>query len=358
MEKGREGLLTGVYAVVHMAADLSCAFLMYAYVIGKGQWYLWLLAYNFCAFAMQMPIGLIADGLDRNSQAAAGGCIGVLAGLGLGAAGYPGAASVIAGLGNACFHAGGGIDVLNTSHGKMTPLGIFVAPGAMGIFLGGILGRRGPGPALGISFLMVLSAAIIWVVSDRQGLWHSSGNVPFSLEMAASGHSSSWLPAACFLGTVILRSYSGMVQSFPWKEHVAGSAWLLTGAVVLGKMAGGILGDRLGPREAALRSMCAAGAGFICLRFPVPGILAVLFWNMSMPLTLWAAARAFPGARGFSFGLLTFGLFLGFCPVYLEGNCVQPGSAGVWAAPSSPVGMAFMALVSLFILRWGLERVK
>ncbi len=64
--------MTGIYALVHMAVDLSCAFLVYTYVLGGEQWYLWLLLYNFCAFALQMPIGAAADRLDRNSCVAVG----------------------------------------------------------------------------------------------------------------------------------------------------------------------------------------------------------------------------------------------------------------------------------------------
>ena len=45
--------MTGIYALVHMAVDLSCAFLVYTYVLGGEQWYLWMLLYNFCAFALQ-----------------------------------------------------------------------------------------------------------------------------------------------------------------------------------------------------------------------------------------------------------------------------------------------------------------
>ena len=107
--------MTGIYALVHMAVDLSCAFLVYTYVLGGEQWYLWLLLYNFCAFALQMPIGAAADRLDRNSCVAVGGCAGVLAGLLLGIVGFPAGAAVVAGIGNACFHVGGGIDVLNRS---------------------------------------------------------------------------------------------------------------------------------------------------------------------------------------------------------------------------------------------------
>ena len=104
--------------------------------------------------------------------------------------------------------------------------------------------------------------------------------------------------------------------------------------------------------------MSAAAVGFLCLDSPAAAILAVFCWNMSMPMTLWSVSQVFPGAKGFSFGLLTFGLFIGFCPVYLEGfggNAQRGLNSG---AASSPVGMALMAVMSLLLLGWGLRQVK
>ena len=221
--------MTGIYALVHMAVDLSCAFLVYTYVLGGEQWYLWLRLYNFCAFALQMPIGAAADRLDRNSCVAVGGCAGVLAGLLLGIVGFPAGAAVVAGIGNACFHVGGGIDVLNRSERRAAPLGIFVAPGALGIFLGTMLGRAGTEAAVWIGGLLILSAVVIRAAAGREKLWLTSGNAPFSFSVPSSSVPSSSMPsssvpsdrtlmaAACFLAAVILRSYSGMIQNFPWK---------------------------------------------------------------------------------------------------------------------------------------------
>ena len=44
------------------------------------------------------------------------------------------------------------------------------------------------------------------------------------------------------------------------------------------------------------------------------GVLGVLLFNMTMPITLRQACKAVPGMEGFGFGLLTFGLFLGYIP--------------------------------------------
>ena len=113
---------------------------------------------------------------------------------------------------------------------------------------------------------------------------------------------------------VVLRSYAGISQAFPWR-----GAWVLplTLALVLGKAAGGFVMDRLGPERAAGASLGLAAALYLASALPLPGVLAVFFFNMTMPITLCAAARLLPGAKGFTFGLLTFGLFLGFLPEFL-----------------------------------------
>ena len=350
--------MTGIYGLIHMAVDLSCAFLVYAFVVGGEHWYIWLLAYNFCAFALQMPIGAGADRLDRNSLVAAGGCGGVLCGLVLAMAGMPAMASVIAGIGNACFHVGGGIDVMNRSGNRAALLGIYVAPGALGIALGSSIGRYGNRPTEGtmwmgavLALAMAVSAAAICVMAERKGIWRRSGNAPVTYGNLSFPQRMAVL---CFLGTVILRSYSGMVQDFPWKEELAGSAWFLVCAVVLGKMAGGGLADCMGEEQAAQRSMCAAAAGFLCQMYPLTESLGFLLEHVHAPY-LVGGFRIISWAKGFGFGLLTFGLFVGFCPVYLAG----PGYTGEAArAAASPAGMAVMAILSMLLLTWGIRQVR
>ena len=125
-----------IYSAAHFAVDFSCALLLLGRIRpGPGDALLCLLLYNFCAFALQMPVGLLADRLDKNHAVAAVGCGAcALAWLipGLGGA-------VCAGVGNALFHVGGGLDTLNRSASRCGALGIFVSPGALGIFLGGLL---------------------------------------------------------------------------------------------------------------------------------------------------------------------------------------------------------------------------
>lgn len=56
-----------VYIFAHFVVDFACAFMIFRIAYDSGQWLTCLLIYNFCAFALQMPIGLIADRWNRNA---------------------------------------------------------------------------------------------------------------------------------------------------------------------------------------------------------------------------------------------------------------------------------------------------
>ena len=321
--------LLALYSLTHFWVDLSCALLVFRTIAGGADFALCLLLYNFCAFALQMPLGLLADRLDRNGAVSAAGC--VLTALACLLPG-PVPAAVTAGVGNALFHLGGGIDVLNRSRERAWALGVFVSPGALGLFLGTLWGK-GTAPALWLApaGLLLLGGAILWLCRRTFGTLRS-GNAPVELE--SSGGYAVLLPL--FL-VVVLRSYMGMNQAFPWKGEWA---LLLTLALVLGKTAGGFAMDRFGAERASAVSLGLAAALYLASALPLPGVLAVFLFNMTMPVTLWAAARAVPGAKGFTFGLLTFALFLGFLPSWLGWPSLLRG----------PASYAVMAAVSLFLL--------
>jgi len=50
----------------------------------------------------------------------------------------------------------------------------------------------------------------------------------------------------------------------------------------------------------------------------VAGVIALFLFNMTMPITLYLLIQRLKEMPGFAFGLLTFGLFLGWMPTYLE----------------------------------------
>lgn len=329
-------LPVAVYSAAHFLVDFSCAFFMFRALSQTASWAECILLYNFCAFAMQMPLGLVADRLNRNALFAAAGCLLVAAGYALPA--VPIVAAVVAGLGNGMFHVGAGVDVLNHSTERSGALGVFVSPGAFGIYLGGILGR-GESLALLPVIIALVAAALAIVLA---GSTIRQGNVPLSLAGASlPGHKAAIL---CLFLVVCLRSFVGMTLSFPWKGEWHWGV-ILTCAVVLGKTAGGFFADRVGMPGASLVSLLGAAVLFLFGGTPIVGVLAIFLFNMTMPVTLWAVAKILPGAKGFAFGLLTFGLFLGFLPVHLG-----------WAGASSLYWVfALLSGISALLLLLGLR---
>ena len=98
----------------------------------------------------------------------------------------------------------------------------------------------------------------------------------------------------------------------PWK---IGIFVIFAGiASAVGKLIGGILADRFGSKWTGVLSLVISGCLFCIPNNAIAGILACLIFNMTMPVTLKGAANAIAGYEGFSFGLLTFALFLGYLP--------------------------------------------
>lgn len=328
----RKSGMTAACAAGHFFIDFLCAWGLFRFCRPTDAWAEVMLYYNFCAFALQMPLGLLADRFrqDRSFMVLGSLLVG-FACLGLGKA--PLGLAVVAGVGNALYHVGGGVAVLHAYARKAGPLGFFVSPGAFGIFFGTLLGKAGTdilAPSLiGLAACLVLG----WLL---RGADKPAPMDPFRLN-------APLLALICLFLVVWLRSLLGFLFVFPWKT----GAWSVAAvcAVVLGKTAGGYLGDRLGMKWASVGSLGLAVLGFLFSGSPLCGVLAIFFFNMTMPLTLRAAADALPGMKGFSFGLLTFALFLGFLPVW----------AGA-ALPSAGWFLALGAALSLGLLLPGLRR--
>ena len=282
--------MTGLYAPVHFFVDGICAWAMLGRLDAD---FGGILLYNFCAFAMQLPLGAVLDRLsDRRwpLRFAALGC-GLTV---VGAFCHP----AVLGMGNALFHVGGGVDVIRDG-GKCENLGIFVAPGAMGLYLGGLLAGKIPWLLLPAGAAMALLLCLV--------------RSPGEISTAPSQKPPVFLAACCF-AVVVLRSFVGFQVVFPWKSGALALA--AVGAVVLGKMAGGVLAARFGGRTVTAVSLTAAAVCYGLGSIPAFGLLALLCFNMTMPLTLYALWRRFPAYPGSVFGSLTLALFLGFVPTY------------------------------------------
>ncbi len=294
---------TMIYSAVHFLVDFSCAVFVLRFARDSGRWMEAVLIYNFCAFALQMPLGLLTDRCGNGRVFAALGC-GLLA-LSPLMRGWPPTLCCAAGIGNALFHIGGGRDVLQTGGHRAGWLGVFVSPGALGLYVGSLVSGRIPA-VWPVSAALALCALAMLALCER---------VPGAeVSLRGGGHGVRWLPLLFLV--VCLRGYAGFMFRFPWREGAW--AWAFVLCVVLGKTLGGWVYDRVGGPLTGAASLGLATALFCLSEQPWAGCLAVLLFNMTMPVTLRAAADCLPEARGFSFGLLTFALFLGFVPVWLS----------------------------------------
>ena len=333
---------TALLSVVHAAVDLACAALFYTTLSGESLW-LGMVLYNACAFLCQLPMGIVADRLNRNLLFAAIGCALVAAGFALRS--VPILAMVVAGLGNGAFHVGGGIEVLNGSEEKAGPLGVFVSPGAIGLYFGRVFSEQMLSlPWLLPAILLALGAAILLL--GKTEFSHGSGNAPLSLETPRYG-----VPLLALLFLVVaLRSLMGTTAAFSTGTLLKGlpSAWAgLIPVLCLagGKAAGGFVADRWKTIPTAIVSL---GLCTLLLFFPLHpsfALVALFLFNMSMPLTLFGAARLLRGAKGTAFGLLTAALFLGVVPHFLNVTL-----------PASPWLFGTLCAVSLVLLVIGLIR--
>lgn len=294
--------MTVLYSALHFLVDGVCAWAMLGRFGGDLNGFL---IYNFCAFAMQLPMGAVLDRLGGRKTPlvfAGAGCALTLLGVFCG--------PVVLGLGNGLFHVGGGADVIR-AHGRCGPLGVFVAPGALGLYLGGRLAGKAPWLLL----IVGIGMALLLPFAGRGG----------EISTAPLRKLSITVPI-CAFAVVVLRSYVGMAVSFPWKTGLWAAA--AVAAVVLGKAAGGVLAERFGMKRVTACSLLVSAVCFALGDVPVFGLAALLCFNMTMPLTLYALWRRFPEYPGTVFGALTLALFLGFLPVAYGLALPLGGAAG------------------------------
>lgn len=341
---GIAAMLT-VYSVGHFFVDMCCCASLIAFTKSTNYFALSLVIYNFCAFALQLPIGAIADRLQHHGGIAVFGCVAIAASMI--ATPAPFVLSAVLGIGNACFHVGGGVFALRSDN-TCAKLGIFVSPGAVGLFFGRLAADTygfGGAPLMAIIItVMLLCAASVMLTEPIADTYEKVA--PFPHGLSVSYPLKNFMACACFFLVVFLRSFGGLSFNFGWRDvtdaTIAGAALAL--AAAFGKASGGIISDKLGMRAASSATLLCSAVLMIFSDSFIPAVMAVFFFNMTMPLTLRATADVCHGHEGFSFGLMTFSLFLGYMPAVYG----IPLPFGIY-------GNVTVAVLSMAIMAAGLE---
>ncbi len=280
---------------MHFLVDGVCAAALFRFCRDNAVFAQLVLLYNTLAFSTQCLVGLLTDRLriHRILCAAAGAAVALGWLLPL-----PALLRVtLVGLGNSLFHVEGGTETLLAAGDRAWPLGVFVAPGAVGL----VLGRLYPALGLWFSLLLIALSALELFLGEEPVPEVSSHKPP---------KRAYWLCGA-LLVAVAVRALGGSAASFPWQTGAF--AVILTAVVVCaGKMAGGFVMDRLGANKSAFLSIVPAAVliAFCSQSMPL-SLLGQFLLNLSMPVTLLLLYRLLPDSPGFAFGLAASALWPG-----------------------------------------------
>lgn len=267
-----------------------------------------ILGYDLLAFAGQVPLGWLTDRFGSPKRAMLTGVALTL--VSLLAPGFGAVSMVVAaGLGNALFHLGAGAAVLRLGLERATPVGVFVAPGALGLGFGMMYGPRS-GPLWPIAVVIVfLFGLFLWI---ERSLAAAKASAPRPVAEKPRSY-SVLLVMLLLLFSILVRS---LVGSFAARGYER-SDLLLFGlpiAACLGKGLGGVVADRFGWLETTVIALLVS-LPLIALAPPTTFLLlGLLLFQMTMPVTLTAAARVLPDRLATAFGLTCFALVLGVLP--------------------------------------------
>lgn len=253
------------------------------------------LLYNLLAFGGQPLVGLVTDRL-RAPRAT------VLLGLGCHCAALllsrvsPPSAVVLAGIGSAAFHVGGGALALCATRGRAVGPGLFAAPGVVGLAIGGALAVSGQRPLL--LFLVPLAIAIAVIAAVRlPALPHATPEKEPTFE----DHDLIML---VLLAGIALRSAAWSALQLTLASRLD-LLLAMAVAAAIGKVLGGFLADRIGWRRWTFGALLiAAPLLTISGQNPVALLPGVALLQSATPAALAASGRLLPQRPGLAAGLV------------------------------------------------------
>lgn len=304
-----------IYSLCHFIVDFVCAIFIFGNLPHVSNTYsefiFATIMYNFFAFAFQVPIGYILDKFRIYKYIA-------IIGLCLIGFGYlininnTFVLATIVGIGNALFHLEGGVNIYSISKRRAFLNGLFVAPGALGIFLGTIFCSKLITTYLPI-ILIIVAIFLLYLVQKNE--------VDKGLKNNIKGNFNNFniTMIIILIGlSIIVRSIGGNAIIYTWKNgFILGLIYTLS--IVIGKAFGGLLADKFGLIKVALISLtCSA----ICLLFGynihVFAYIGILLFNIPMSITLTILENALSKKIACAVGLNTMFLFLGYLICFID----------------------------------------
>lgn len=115
---------------------------------------------------------------------------------------------------------------------------------------------------------------------------------------------------------VIVRGYIGYGIPTSWNKTTF-QTFMLFSIMGIGKCLGGIVADMIGVKKTALLSTILAIPFLLCgNNYMLVSLIGVMFFSMTMSITLAILVSVLKKTPGLAFGLTTIGLFLGTLPIF------------------------------------------
>ena len=312
--KNKIGFVT-IYGLCHFIVDFVCAI----FILGKllhiantnSELVTAMIIYNFFAFAFQFPLGYILDKFKVYKYIAI---------IGMCFIGFCYLISfnnvfilaTIVGIGNALFHLEGGVNIYSISERKAFLNGLFVAPGALGIFLGTTFHDELIITYLPI-ILIIVAIALLSLVQKNE--------IEKQLKKNRKSEFSNIIMAliVILIGlSIIVRSIGGSAIIYTWKSGFA-LGFIYAISIVMGKAFGGILADKFGLIKVALISLiCSAISLILGYNIHIFAYIGMLLFNIPMSITLTILENTLSKKIACAVGLNTMFLFIGFLICFID----------------------------------------
>ena len=213
-------------------------------------------------------------------------------------------------IGNAFLHVAGAENTLKVSNGKLSPAAIFVSGGSFGVVSGRLLARTSINPLL---LIIPILTIIPFVLLSDTYITKTSNTDKF--DFVKTNINKEFI---IFVGVlvVIIRGYMGYGIPTSWNKTTT-QLIIFFCTMGLGKALGGILSDLIGIRKTAIMSTLIA-IPFLCFgdNIMVVSLIGVMFFSMTMAITLGILVSVLKKSPGLAFGLTTIGLYLGTAPIF------------------------------------------
>lgn len=208
-------------------------------------------------------------------------------------------------------HVSGAEATLKTSNGKLSPSAIFVSGGSFGVITGRLLYKYG------VSSYFILPLILSMIPFSLLAKEYEIENKNKELKHDFVKESiNPILIMFIALFIVIIRGYVGYGIPTSWNKTIIQNV-LLFSFMGIGKALGGILSDVYGIRKIGILSTLLA-IPFLSFgdNIMVISLIGVMFFSMTMAITLGMLASVFKKNPGLAFGYTTIGLFLGTVPIF------------------------------------------